>query len=498
MRYLFVHQNFPGQYLHVIQHLLKDPANEVVFISESNPIGVPGVRRVVYQAPTRGTDMHPGARDLDLAMRRAEAVAGLARNLRGLGFTPDIIIGHHGWGELLDIVDVWPGVPLLGYFEFYYSTTGQDVGFDPEFPASEGHYPRIRTMNTINHLALALEQHGQTPTPWQLTRYPDWAQSRIEVMPEGARLDVCKPAPALSRKEFRLGDFRVGPKEKLVTYVARNLEPYRGFHVMMRALPEILAARPDVKVVLIGGDEVSYGARFAGGTWREHYQQELAGKYDASRVLFPGQVPYADYLRLLQRSDVHCYLTYPFVASWSLREALACGCAVVASAVDPVRDFIEDGRNGLLTPPLDSAALAGNVLELLRNTRLNHKLREGARRYAEEHLDMQTHLASYCARIEAIVAASRASRPVAVTAVEATPKKTAPKKVAAPKPVAKKDAPKKTVATKGGTKKSAAPKAPPKATARKPAPKAAPVAKAARKPIVRKKSSGKNGGRDRD
>jgi glycosyltransferase involved in cell wall biosynthesis len=399
LRYLFVHQNFPGQYLHFIRHLLEDRGNEIVFISEPNTNAIPGVRRVVYQKPATARGVHPNLRDLDSAMRRAEAVCGLARNLRGLGFTPDIIIGHHGWGELLDLVDLWPGTPLLGYFEFYYLTIGQDVGFDPEFPMDPEQFPRIRAMNGINLLALSLQQHGQTPTQWQHTRYPEWAQAQIRVLPEGARLDVCHPEPKLRLEPFALGRFAVQPNEKLVSYVSRNLEPYRGFHVMMRALPELLKARPDVKVVMVGGDEVSYGARLADTTWRVHFQRELAGKYDASRVLLPGQLTYADYLRLLQRSDAHVYLTYPFVASWSLREALACGCALVAAEVEPVMEFVTHNRNGLLTPALDPQALTRNVLHVLEDEKLNRRLRTGARRYAERHLDMEHHIAAFTARV---------------------------------------------------------------------------------------------------
>jgi glycosyltransferase involved in cell wall biosynthesis len=399
VRYLFVHQNFPGQYLHFIRHLLEDQANEVVFLSEPNTNTLPGVRRVVYQKPPAVSDVHPNMRDIDAAIRRAEAVAGLARNLRGLGFCPDIIIGHHGWGETLDLVDVWPGTPMLGYFEFYYDTSGQDVGFDPEFPIGTDQFPRIRAMNTINLLALALGQHGQTPTEWQRTRYPEWAQAEIEVLPEGARLDICRPNPKLRAESFALGHFVVKPGEKLITYVSRNLEPYRGFHVMMRALPALLKARPDAKVVLVGGDDVSYGARLPNTTWRAHMQHELAGKYDTRRVLLPGQLAYEDYVRLLQRSDAHVYLTYPFVASWSLREALACGCAIVAADVDPVREFVTVNRNALLTPALDPAALVDNILRLLEDDKLNQRLRRGARRYAEQHLDMDHHIAAFEARV---------------------------------------------------------------------------------------------------
>jgi glycosyltransferase involved in cell wall biosynthesis len=390
VRYLFVHQNFPGQYLHLLRHLTADPANEIMFISEANKNNMPNVRRVLYSTPAPDQEkVHLVARDFDLACLRAEIVAGMANNLKRLGFTPDIIIGHHGWGELLNINDVWPDAPLLGYFEFYYRTDGQDVDFDPEFPMAKERFPKIRAMNVVNLLALALEQHGQTPTHWQHTRYPEWARPSIRLIREGAQLDVCKPDPQVRRQPFALGEFQVSPNEKLVTYVARNLEPYRGFHVLMRALPDLLGARPDVKVIMVGGDDVSYGARILGTTWREHFLKELKGQFDESRLLLPGQVPYDAYLRLLQRSDAHVYLTYPFVASWSLREAMACGCAIIASDVESVSEFVTDGKNGLLVPCLDHKNLARTVLNVLEDDKLNKRLRAGARKYAEKHLDLE-------------------------------------------------------------------------------------------------------------
>lgn len=393
MKYLFVHQNFPGQYLHLLRHLTADPGNEIMFISEPNSNNIPGVRRVFYSTPNPDQEsVHPVARDFDIAARRAETVATMGANLKRLGFSPDIIIGHHGWGELLNLVDVWPDVPMLGYFEFYYETEGQDVDFDPEFPMARERYPKIRAMNVVNLLALALNQHGQTPTQWQLTRYPPWAREQMRVIQEGARLDVCKPDPAVRKRNFAIGKFEVAPGEKLVTYVARNLEPYRGCHVMMRALPDLLRERRDVKVVMVGGDDVSYGARLAGSTWREHFQKELKGQYDESRVLMPGQLPYDDYRRMLQRSDCHVYLTYPFVASWSLREALACGCAIVASDVESVTEFVHDGKNGLIVPFLEPKTIAATVLRVLADDKLNRHLRVNARRYAEKHLDMADYI----------------------------------------------------------------------------------------------------------
>ncbi|MEO9189800.1 MAG: glycosyl transferase, partial [Acetobacteraceae bacterium] len=174
MRLLFVHQNFPGQYLHLVRHLVASGRHEIVFITEPNANQIPGVRKVPYRAPRPappGT-VHDAARDFDIAMRRAEAVGATARNLRHLGFIPDIILGHHGWGELLNLPDVWPDAPILGYLEFFYRLHGADVNFDPEFPMRPEEFAKVRAKNAVNLLALELEKHGQTPTAWQLSTYP--------------------------------------------------------------------------------------------------------------------------------------------------------------------------------------------------------------------------------------------------------------------------------------------------------------------------------------
>ncbi|MDQ2804822.1 MAG: glycosyl transferase [Pseudomonadota bacterium] len=300
MRFLFVHQNFPGQYLHIVRALARSGRNELVFITEPNNNTIQGVRKVPYRRPLPGPDgTHDAARELDHAVRRAEAVAATALNLRNLGFQPDIVIGHHGWGELLNIPDVWPGVPLLGYLEFFYRLADADVGFDPEFPMGVAQHARVRAKNSTNLLALMLDGVGQTPTEWQLSTYPGWAKSHIRLLREGADLDRCKPDPKVRRQTLTIAGKRIGPGDKLVTYVARDLEPYRGFHVIMRALPRLLAARKDVRVVLVGRDGVSYGNHSSRGTWRETMLSEVRDQIDPERVLFPGRLDYELYLRLL-------------------------------------------------------------------------------------------------------------------------------------------------------------------------------------------------------
>jgi glycosyltransferase involved in cell wall biosynthesis len=396
MRYLFIHQNFPGQFLHLVRHLVRSETNEVVFITEENANTIPGVRKVTYRAapPLNGATF-PDAADFEAATVRAAMVAKIAGNLKGLGFRPDIIIGHHGWGEMLNLVDVWPEVPVLGYYEFFYSTCGLDVGFDPEFPTSPEGLARVRAKNAVNLLALTNPGFGQCPTRFQYGTYPPWAQQRIALLPEGVDLQSCVPDSAAAQRLYELNGFQVLPGEKLVTYVARDLEPYRGFHVLMRALPRLLRERPDVKVIMVGGDGVSYGARIANMTWREYMVAELGAQLDLSRIAFPGKIDYRAFVGLLQRSDAHVYLTYPFVASWSLREALACGCAIVASDTAPVHEFVSDGITGLLTPCLDPDRLAENVLRLLSDSAASAQLRANARAWAEQSLRMDAYLHNY-------------------------------------------------------------------------------------------------------
>jgi glycosyltransferase involved in cell wall biosynthesis len=402
VKFLFVHQNFPGQFLHVVRHLVQMKQHEIAFITEPNANVIAGVHKVPYAKPQAGAaEVHLAARELDSGVRRAEVVGRTAANLKKLGFDADIIIGHHGWGELLNLRDVWPDVPLLGYLEFYYRSNGIDVGFDPEFPSDPSDFPRIRAKNAINHLALTLGGHGQTPTEWQRSTYPEWAHEQINLLWEGVNLDTCAPDPKVRRSGLKIGDMTIRPGDKLVTYVSRDLEPYRGFHLMMRTLPHLHKARKDIKVVMVGGDGVSYGTGPAqGGTWRERMLQEVGDRIDPKRVVFPGRVDYPTYLSLLQRSDAHIYLTYPFVASWSLREALAAGCAVVGSDTPPVREFITHGENGLLTSFFDPPEMSRSVLRILEDETLDRRLRKAARRYAEARLSMQDYLHSYESLIE--------------------------------------------------------------------------------------------------
>jgi glycosyltransferase involved in cell wall biosynthesis len=395
MKYLFVHQNFPGQFLHLVRHLLAQHEHDVVFICEPNSNSMPGVRRITYKPPVRpGPSTHSDARDFSHAMARAEAVAKAANQVKALGFQPDIIIGHHGWGELLNLPDVWPDVPLLGYHEFYYHLQGLDVGFDPEFRIGANSYSAIRAKNAVNLIALTNPGTGQTPTRFQLDTYPEWSRHNIHLLREGVNLKKCAPLDE-RRRDTTVGGVLIRANEHLITYVARDLEPYRGFHVMLRALPAVLRTNKNARAIIVGGDDVSYGSRLPDRTWREHMLAEVGSTLDTSRVHFPGKLDYDSYIRLLQRSDAHVYLTYPFVASWSLREALAIGCAIVGSDTPPVREFVTHGKTGLLSPFFDPGALADRIGETLEAGQAVEERRANARHWAEQHLDMGDYIRNY-------------------------------------------------------------------------------------------------------
>lgn len=392
MNILFIHQNFPGQYGHLAVALAAEPGNRVVALGEHVNVirraAVQGVETRSYPAPApAGKGTHPYVRTHEAAIRRGQQVARSLIALRESGFVPDVVCAHPGWGEALFVKDVFRASRLLGYFEFFYRTVGADVGFDPEYPATLDDQCRVRTKNATMLLSLDAADAGVTPTRWQHSRFPAEYQPKISVIHEGIDTgNVCPEANA----QFVLPGGRVlTRRDEVVTFVVRNLEPYRGFHVFLRLLPALLARRPNAQIVILGGDEVSYGLRPpAGKTYREVLLAELGGALDGSRVHFAGRVPYPTFLSVLRISSVHVYLTYPFVLSWSMLEAMSAGCLVIGSRTPPVQEVIEDGVNGWLCDFFDQAGWAGRIAEALEaGDRLGH-LRAAARQTIVERYDL--------------------------------------------------------------------------------------------------------------
>ena len=388
MNCLFIHQNFPGQYLHLARYLA-ETGHTVVAITQRSDILIERVRIHRYIPDDTDRTPHKYLHEVSASVLNGVAVARICEELNAQGFKPDVIVGHSGWGEILYVKDVWPLVPLLGYFEFYYRATGSDADFDHETAAEPDMAMRLRTRNAINLMGLEAADWGQTATHWQQSLYPEGYRSRISVVHEGVDTGVAKPEPTAGL--WLKGGTFLSRNEPVITYSARNLEPYRGFHVFLRALPGVLRKRPDAHVVIVGGDDVSYGRQPSRApTWREELLAELDGEFDLRRVHFVGRLPYRQYLAVLQLSSVHVYMTYPFVLSWSLLEAMACGCHIVASRTPPVEEVIRDHENGWLFDFFDTDALSDRLLAALENGRSNSRLRNAARMTAVDGYDLQT------------------------------------------------------------------------------------------------------------
>ena len=391
MKILFVHQNFPGQYRHLAIHLAAVPGNQVVAITQRRDMQLPGVKNIVYKPQREVTpQMHHYLRKTEADVLNAQSVARAALGLKRSGFVPDIMLGHNGWGEILYLKDVFPQTPLLGYFEFFYRFSGADVGFDPGEALTFDTAPRIRTKNLGNLLGLDAADAGQCPTLWQKSTYRERYHPMLRVIHEGSDTDVALP-DAKARLTLPALGIDLAAGDEVVTYVARNLEPYRGFPSFMRSLPAILERRPNAHVLIVGGDDVSYGARLPKGqSYRQLLRDELGDTLDLRRVHFLGKVPYPVFMRILQISRVHVYLTYPFVLSWSMLEAMAAGCLLVASRTAPVEEVIRDGENGLLVDFFKPSEIAARVVEALEDRALFAVLRENARRTIVEKYDLKT------------------------------------------------------------------------------------------------------------
>jgi glycosyltransferase involved in cell wall biosynthesis len=389
MTIVFIHQNFPAQYLHLVRYLAARRHNKVFFVTQARENEIPRVRKLLYRPDIpQFPNCHPYTSVFDTAVRTGIAVADVCRALRSSGVIPDIVVGHCGWGETLFVKEVFPEVPLLSYFEFFYHCDGADVGFDPEFaPRAEGDGARLQIRNAVNRLSFAACDWGHTATAWQRSLFPAEMQGRITALHEGVDTAHIRPDPNAWIRLAR-DNVTLTREDEVITYVSRNLEPYRGFHIFMRALPEILRRRPRAHALIVGGDGLSYGEPPpGGGTYRQMLLEETRHSLPLDRVHFFEQVPYTTYLNILQVSSVHVHLTYPFVLSWSFIESLAAGCALVCSRTTPVMEVIRDRENGLLFDFFSTQEMCDRVEEVLDDPDRMQGMRESARQTAVERFD---------------------------------------------------------------------------------------------------------------
>ncbi len=391
MKVLFVHQNFPGQFLHLAPELQRRGHDCLALTDAANARGsaIPVVK-YKHDAPQPDPAVTRLGRNYTLMSDRGVTVARAALTLREQkGYVPDVIFGHSGWGETLFLKEVWPEAKLLVYAEFYYKGRGADVGFDPEFDKPSFDQVMIAQGRTT-HLGQSLlhADAGLSPTKWQASTYPPVLRDQIEVIFDGVDTAVMKPNP---EARLTLPNGRVVQAgDEVMSFVNRNLEPYRGYHTFMRALPQVMAARPDCQVVIVGGDDVSYGRPAPKGTtWKQTFLSEVEGRIDLSRVHFMGKVPYPVFVSLMQVTRVHAYMTYPFVLSWSMLEAMSAGALVVGSRTPPVQELINDGVNGRLVDFFDVEGWAALLTKALAHPQRFMDLRAAARQTILDGYDLR-------------------------------------------------------------------------------------------------------------
>ena len=387
MKILFLHPNFPAQFRHLATVLGRSSQHRVIYATNRRDGIIPGVEKVLYgKSRNVRPETHHYVRPLESAVLEAQAAYRIAHKLKEQGFYPDIVYGHSGWGPTLFMKDAFPQAPLLCYFEWYYNAHGSDASFDPSDPINPDDEARIRIKNAPILLDLVACDRGLSPTSWQRSQFPREFQSKITVHHDGIDTDYFQPLPNAKLFLPRI-NLDLSKAKEIVTYVARGMEPYRGFPQLIETISILQQKRPQCHFVIVGKDRVAYGKNLPDGkTYKEVMLQQFP--LDLSRVHFTDLLPYDEYLQVLQASSVHIYLTRPFVLSWSMLEALATGCLIVASDTAPVTEVIEDGVNGLLVNFFDPQQISDRVIEALDNPEKMATIRTKARKTILESYDL--------------------------------------------------------------------------------------------------------------
>ncbi|WP_299472493.1 glycosyltransferase [uncultured Roseibium sp.] len=396
MHIVFVHRHGPGQFVHIARRLILDGWT-VTLICESIDRPVPGLRVLRYGNGDTPRASPSGRKDTSVPYIEAgRRVAEILHRLSAHGNTPDLVLGHIAWGGMMFVKDALPDTPMIGFCEYFFQPEGGDVGFAPSENIDLAQRQTLRLRNAVQLSTLDQMDYGISPTRWQKNRYPSEYHSKIIVQHEGIDTGRARPDPLAT---FRLPDGNLlSAGDPVVTFAARDLEPYRGFPQFMRAAALVAKRIPRARFVVAGGDGVSYGSGPGqAASWRKLLEDETNLAPD--RMHFLGQIPHRELIRLFQVSAAHVYLTYPFVLSWSFLEAMSCGAAVIASSTPPVREVVKDGHNGRLVDFWNVDEFAERVEEALHAPEKFQPLRSEARKMIVRRYDLN----ACCAKLQRLV-----------------------------------------------------------------------------------------------
>ena len=385
MHVLFVHQNFPAQFKYMAPRLVKERGWQCSFVTERVEGELPGVRKIIYKA-RGGASMANSVftRNYENAVAHAHGVFEAMKEAKDV--KPDLVVAHTGFGSSLFLPFLYDA-PVINFLEFFYSPAGQDLGFRPEVPVGETELLRSKTNNAMILLDVVNCDRGWSPTHYQRAFFPAELHGKIDVIFDGIDTEVYHRKEGAGQTVRRA--YQIDPSHKIVTYVARGFEMMRGFDVFMKAAKRICDARPDVTFVVVGTDKVHYGGDLKYIKEDSFRHQVLKdGNYDLSRFRFTGYVQQEVLADILSAGDVHIYLTEPFIASWSMVDAMACGAVLVASDQTCVREYVVPGENGLLVDFFDDAALAGQTLAVLADVPAHRRLAEAAVRTVTEKFSL--------------------------------------------------------------------------------------------------------------
>ena len=428
MNILFIHQNFPGQFLHLARYAAAQPGNTVIGLGEAENImrrgSLQGITTLGYTKPAgAGKETHHYLQNTEAETRRGQTVLRSLVTLRKQHFEPDVICLHPGWGEGLFIRDLFPHTPVIMLAEFFFRSGEADIGFDPEFPVSLDWLCSVRLRNTTQLISLEQANVCLSPTAWQASRYPWYIQKRSVVQHDGIDTTFMCPSPhetltiqplatpgesmvvavnethipstAEELQEPKGPPITFTRETPVITYMARNLEPYRGFHTFMRALPHIQKNHPDAHILIVGGTSTSYSpAPATAKNYKEQYLTELHSQLDLSRIHFLGRIPYLALRAMFRISRAHVYLTYPFVLSWSVLEAMACETPLVASNTAPVQEVATHEKTALLVDFFDPTAVAAAVQRTVDCPQEIAPMRSAARQMVVERFELKKCLAA--------------------------------------------------------------------------------------------------------
>lgn len=387
MKILFLHRNFPGQFKFLAEELAKDTNNQVIFITNNDTIkSYSGIKKITYKLKRLvPINCHNYLRFYEESVNHGQAAAQVMLKLKKEGFIPDVIYGH-SWGASLFVKEVFPDVPYIAYLEWFYNAEGADVGFNGE-PVTIDTKARLKCKNSHILQDLINCDIGISPTQWQKSQFPKEFQYKIKVIHEGVDTNICKPD---NNAQLYIKDKNIilTKNDEVLTYATRGMEEYRGFPEFMKAASVLQKIRPNLHVVIGGEDRVCYGKHLINDTFKNKMLRELP--FDMSRLHFVGNLPYDEYIKLLQVSTVHTYLTYPFVLSWSLLEAMSVGCCILASKTAPVEEVIKHNYNGILTDFYDIAKMVEEIIKIFTNYDAYTDIRNNARETIKKFYNKET------------------------------------------------------------------------------------------------------------